>query len=33
MMKSKKIDRLIKGITLKEYLIQQMIKSGWRSLI
>jgi hypothetical protein len=32
-MKSKKIDRLIKGITLKEYLIQQMIKSGWRSLI
>ena len=33
MKKSRKIDRLIKGVTLKEYLIQQMIKSGWRSLI
>jgi hypothetical protein len=31
MMKS--IKKLIKGITLKEYLIQQIIKSGWRSLI
>jgi hypothetical protein len=33
MKKSRKIDRLIKGVTLKEYLIQQMIKTGWRSLI
>jgi hypothetical protein len=27
------IKKLISGRTLKEYLIQQMIKTGWRSLI
>jgi len=27
------IKKLISGRTLKEYLIQQMIKGGWRSLI
>jgi hypothetical protein len=29
----KEIKKLISGRTLKEYLIQQMIKGGWRSLI
>jgi hypothetical protein len=32
-MKSKKIDRLIKGVTLKEYIIRNMLWGGWRSLI
>ena len=32
-MKKSKIDRLIKGVTFKEYIIRHMLWGGWRSLI